>query len=350
VLNIIWISFFLIAFFTALFKLLILGDQQVFSEIIEAMFKLSKSAFDISLGLTGILSLWLGIMKIGEKSGFIEIITQSLTPLFSRLMPEVPKGHPALGAIVMNIAANALGLDNAATPLGIKAMQELQTLNHILEFPLELRQSHLNYFHRIFTTLTRDYLEYGNTIPDNIDRLEFLKNVDSLNQNSHDLEPMSYLHLKNVNFIRTKITHNIRCVDAYSTLNDRNAVWDNQVNINTPFDPLVDDYYHTVWLEEDIRGKDMIKAWVQEDDLTAEDCTGNLFLTPNILLDPYYTIPSIINHPDWQDQYIKSGKTLNRFPVGDIMDLDKVHWGELSEFKLEQIQLDNTILWRNISK
>ena len=128
-LNIIWISFFLIAFFTALFKLLILGDQQVFSEIIEAMFKLSKSAFDISLGLTGILSLWLGIMKIGEKSGFIEIITQSLTPLFSRLMPEVPKGHPALGAIVMNIAANALGLDNAATPLGIKAMQELQTLN-----------------------------------------------------------------------------------------------------------------------------------------------------------------------------------------------------------------------------
>ena len=161
---------------------------------------------------------------------------------------------------------------------------------------------------------------------------------------------MSYLHLKNVNFIRTKITHNIRCVDAYSTLNDRNAVWDNQVNINTPFDPLVDDYYHTVWLEEDIRGKDMIKAWVQEDDLTAEDCTGNLFLTPNILLDPYYTIPSIINHPDWQDQYIKSRKTLNRFPVGDIMDLDKVHWGELSEFKLEQIQLDNTILWRNISK
>lgn len=128
-LNIIWISFFLIAFFTALFKLLILGDQQVFSEIIEAMFKLSKSAFGISLGLTGILSLWLGIMKIGEKSGFIEIITQSLTPLFSRLMPEVPKGHPALGAIVMNIAANALGLDNAATPLGIKAMQELQTLN-----------------------------------------------------------------------------------------------------------------------------------------------------------------------------------------------------------------------------
>ena len=95
----------------------------------EAMFSLSKSAFEISLGLTGVLALWLGIMRIGERSGFITLLTQCLTPLFSRLMPDVPKGHPALGAIVMNISANALGLDNAATPLGIKAMKELQTLN-----------------------------------------------------------------------------------------------------------------------------------------------------------------------------------------------------------------------------
>jgi len=129
VLNIIWISFFLAAFCTALFKLIFLGDQQVFAQIMEAMFALSKSAFEISLGLTGVLALWLGIMRIGEKSGFIQLLTQSLTPLFTRLMPDVPKGHPALGAIVMNISANALGLDNAATPLGIKAMKELQTLN-----------------------------------------------------------------------------------------------------------------------------------------------------------------------------------------------------------------------------
>jgi spore maturation protein SpmA len=129
VLNIIWISFFLVAFCTALFKLVFLGDQQVFAQIMEAMFALSKSAFEISLGLTGVLALWLGIMRIGEKSGFILLLTQGLTPLFSRLMPDVPKGHPALGAIVMNISANALGLDNAATPLGIKAMQELQSLN-----------------------------------------------------------------------------------------------------------------------------------------------------------------------------------------------------------------------------
>jgi len=128
-LNIIWIAFFLIAFIVALFKLLVLGDQLIFSQLMEAMFALSKTAFEISLGLTGILALWLGIMKIGERSGFVELLTRGLTPLFTRLMPEVPKNHPALGSMVMNISANALGLDNAATPLGIKAMKELQSLN-----------------------------------------------------------------------------------------------------------------------------------------------------------------------------------------------------------------------------
>lgn len=128
-LNIIWIAFFLIAFAVALFKLIVLGDQMVFSQLMEAMFELAKTAFEISLGLTGILALWLGIMKIGERSGFVDLLTRGLTPLFQRLMPDIPKNHPALGSMVMNISANALGLDNAATPLGIKAMKELQELN-----------------------------------------------------------------------------------------------------------------------------------------------------------------------------------------------------------------------------
>jgi len=106
-----------------------MGDQEVFSLIMAAMFSLSKTAFEVSLGLAGVLALWLGIMRIGERSGFIHLLTRALTPLFSRLMPEVPSNHPALAAMVMNISANALGLDNAATPLGIKAMKELQTLN-----------------------------------------------------------------------------------------------------------------------------------------------------------------------------------------------------------------------------
>ncbi len=128
-LNAIWVFFFLSAFVLALIKQWVLGEADVFAAIMAALFSQAKVAFEISLGLTGVLSLWLGIMRIGEKSGFIVLLTRVLTPLFTRLMPEIPKDHPAIGAIVMNISANALGLDNAATPLGIKAMQELQKLN-----------------------------------------------------------------------------------------------------------------------------------------------------------------------------------------------------------------------------
>lgn len=128
-LNFIWIFLFLSAFVTASFKLLVLGDTQVFSELMNAMFSLSKTAFEISLGLSGVLALWMGIMKIGEHSGFIALLTRVLNPLFNRLMPDIPQNHPALGAITMNMAANMLGLDNAATPMGIKAMQEMQTIN-----------------------------------------------------------------------------------------------------------------------------------------------------------------------------------------------------------------------------
>ena len=128
-LNIIWIFFFVAAFIVALIKLFAFGDTQIFGQLMTAMFSLSKTAFEIALGLTGILALWLGIMKIGERSGFIRVLTTWLSPLFARLMPEVPKNHPALGAMVMNMSANVLGLDNAATPLGIKAMKELQKLN-----------------------------------------------------------------------------------------------------------------------------------------------------------------------------------------------------------------------------
>ncbi|NQY27133.1 MAG: spore maturation protein [Piscirickettsiaceae bacterium] len=128
-LNFIWIFFFTSAFIVALIKLLVLGDTEIFGQLMTAMFSLSKTAFEISLGLTGILALWLGIMRIGERSGFITLLTRGLSPLFAKLMPEIPQNHPALGAMVMNISANALGLDNAATPLGIKAMKELQKLN-----------------------------------------------------------------------------------------------------------------------------------------------------------------------------------------------------------------------------
>lgn len=129
VLNYIWISFFVIAFAIGVVKLVLMGDTGVFPAMIDSTFASSKTAFEISLGLTGVLSLWLGIMKIGERGGVVDALSRLLSPVFTRLFPDIPKGHPATGSIFMNIAANMLGLDNAATPLGLRAMEQLQGLN-----------------------------------------------------------------------------------------------------------------------------------------------------------------------------------------------------------------------------
>ena len=130
VLNYIWIAFFIIAFVIALVKLVFLGDFDVFPAMMDSTFSTSKTAFEISLGLTGVLSLWLGIMKIGEKGGVVNVLARLLSPVFSKLFPEIPKGHPVTGSIFMNIAANMLGLDNAATPLGLKAMEQLNEIKN----------------------------------------------------------------------------------------------------------------------------------------------------------------------------------------------------------------------------
>ncbi|MCL4637455.1 MAG: nucleoside recognition domain-containing protein [Pseudosphingobacterium sp.] len=128
-LNYVWIAFFLIAFVVALFKLIFLGDQEIFQAIVNGTFDTAKTGAEISLGLIGLMSFWLGIMKIGEKGGMINIFARLVGPFFNKLFPEIPKNHPALGSVLMNFSANMLGLDNAATPVGLKAMKELQELN-----------------------------------------------------------------------------------------------------------------------------------------------------------------------------------------------------------------------------
>ena len=129
VLNYIWIAFFLIAFVVALIKLIFFQDLEVFSNIMNATFDYAKTGFEISLGLTGVLTLWLGLMKIGEKGGMVKAMSKIIGPFFRRIFPTLPKDHPAYGSMMMNIAANMLGLDNAATPMGLKAMKELQSAN-----------------------------------------------------------------------------------------------------------------------------------------------------------------------------------------------------------------------------
>lgn len=129
VLNYIWISFFLISFIIGIIKLVFFHDMEVFPNIMNATFEYARTGFDISLGLTGVLTLWLGLMKIGEKGGIVKVFTKAAGPFFQRLFPELGKDHPAIGSIMMNISANMLGLDNAATPLGLKAMKEMQATN-----------------------------------------------------------------------------------------------------------------------------------------------------------------------------------------------------------------------------
>ncbi len=128
-LNIIWIGFFLIAFILGLIRLVFYGDTAIFPAMMESTFEMAKTGFEISLGLTGVMTLWMGIMRVGERGGIVTLLSRAVDPLFRRLFPEIPKGHPAAGAIMMNIAANMMGLDNAATPLGLKAMTQLQEIN-----------------------------------------------------------------------------------------------------------------------------------------------------------------------------------------------------------------------------
>lgn len=124
-----WLSFFLIAFAASLYQWLWLEDAGVFQRVIQSTFDMSKLSVELAIGLIGTLAFWLGIMKLAERSGLVDKLSTAIAPLFTRLMPEVPKGHPAMGSMTMNLSANVLGLDNAATPLGLKAMQDLQTLN-----------------------------------------------------------------------------------------------------------------------------------------------------------------------------------------------------------------------------
>jgi len=129
ILNYIWIGFIFVAFIVACFQLIFYGNTQIFTDIIQGAFGSAKTGFEISLGLTGVLSMWLGIMKIGEKGGVIKLFARAVAPFFTKILPDVPKDHPALASIFMNVSANMLGLDNAATPMGLKAMKELQEIN-----------------------------------------------------------------------------------------------------------------------------------------------------------------------------------------------------------------------------
>jgi len=222
--------------------------------------------------------------------------------------------------------------------------QEISDLKHILENPTDLTQQHLNAWHRQYTIqISRFYQgEFGSS--------EIIhNNIQRLNQTVHDLEISTYYRLKHRDLIEHKTFHYINCTDGreFATKYKLFEKNNNDTTLtNDSFDPLKEDYNYNVWLGEDIQGKDHIKAWLEEDDLTASDCTGNLFMTPNIMIDPDNIFKSVIDHPDWQNQYIKSGKTLNRWPVGNIVNLDEINWDDLANATVESIELDGVSLWQ----
>ena len=227
--------------------------------------------------------------------------------------------------------------------IDVNFQQEISDLEHIIKNPKSLRQQHLNTWHRHYTTqLSRFYQgEFGTT--------ENMHNaIQTLNQNVHDLEISTYYLLKHKDLIENKCFFYVNCTDSkefdvkYKLFGGNNAV-----NLEKDsFNPLTDDYNYTVWLNEDIQGKDQFKAWIEEDDLTQDDCTGNLFMTPNIMLDPNKIFKSIIDHPEWRDQHVKSGKPLNRWPIGNIINLDNIDWDSFKDSLIVSVELDGAVLWQ----
>ena len=236
--------------------------------------------------------------------------------------------------------------------------KELADLDFLIKNPKELRQSHLNIWHRHFTTQATEWYSKRMAVPEGLAE-ETLDAIHALNHYVHNLETLTYMYLKNVDVIKGKPLHSIQCIDDrqfainefISNFEIKDQLWNSGNSIYTfpdTFDPIENSYRHTVWLNDDIKGKDQFKAWIEEDDLSAEDCTGNLFLTPNLMLDPSYVFATIIENPNWQEQHIKAGKPLNRWPIGDIVNLESIDWSILEDATIQSIELDEKTLWARI--
>ena len=207
------------------------------------------------------------------------------------------------------------------THLGLNFTKEIADLEHILEVPTDLTQTHLNTWHRHFTTVATEYYTGRMKIPAEVSVDEMFQRFHALNQNVHDLEFMTYPGLSRRIKVGDKLQYSAYCADARS-LDGSNALWvsGHAEGITDTFDPTTDEYHYDVWINEDIQGKDHIKAWLDEDDLLQADVWGNSFMTPNVMFDPYQIYASIIDDPEFIADYKASGKKLNRWPLGKIVN------------------------------
>jgi hypothetical protein len=180
-------------------------------------------------------------------------------------------------------------------------------------------------------------------------REDLFKSVHTLNQAVHDLEGSTYRYLKNIELIKGKWISFIACTNSKEFKN-KDALFGNGNELRLTdrvFNPETEEFHYSVWLAEDKQGKDQIKAWLEDDDLSASDCTGNLFMTPNLILDPYMIFASVMENPDWQKQHLESGKPVNRFPIGNIVDLETIDWHSLRETTIDSVIIDDIVLWQS---
>jgi hypothetical protein len=229
--------------------------------------------------------------------------------------------------------------------LELEFANRISTIDALLADPKELTQAHLNRWHRDFTTVATEYYSGSMQIPMTTDNNAMFHSIHALNQNVHDLEFMTYPGLSRRTAIGNKNQYSVYCADS-KALEGSNALWasGHTENITDTFDPVIEEYHYDVWLNEDIQGKDHMKAWLDEDDLNQTDVWGNSFMTPNVMFDPEMIYPAVIDSPGFLDDYVASGKKLNRWPLGTLKTA--IDWSVLNDCKLDSIELDGTVIWK----
>lgn len=238
---------------------------------------------------------------------------------------------------------NRNGLDNFA--------DEITAVERLMAFPDRVEQKHLNKWHRMFTSLEMKYLKQEHPIPPHIDKTEMWKNIQDINTYTHHMETWTYHRMeRRKDFLNTK-QYSIQFTNAnnLSYLNKENQIFGEKniewIDDSCVFDFARDSYHHSVWLHEDITGKDQMKAWLDNDDLSEFDITGNLLMTPSITLDPDFLYAKIIDNPNFKWDSKQSKKTLNRYPLGDIINPQNIDWPEFFKSKIDSILLDGRKLW-----
>jgi hypothetical protein len=228
--------------------------------------------------------------------------------------------------------------------LGLDFTAEIAKIDHLFEVPSDLTQTDLNVWHRHFTTVATEYYSGRMQIPASVDTNEMFHKFHALNQNVHDLEFMTYPQLSRRVAIGDKLQYSAYCADARA-LDGSNALWvsGHAENITDSFDPTTEEYHYDVWINEDIQGKDHMKAWLDEDDLSKSDIWGNSFMTPNVMFDPHQIYASVLDKPEFIEAYNASGKKLNRWPLGSIVNT--VNWKGIDLCKINSIELDGKVLW-----